>query len=102
MTTTKVLARARLADVEKKSGVQILTELAQGFETKDEYLKYLEGVAMLSFTHALCTVGDHNLKLSDTLKSMNAHGRAVAFLLQQELEIQTRLNKALCGREIAP
>lgn len=91
---------AKLEDVEKKSAIMILTELAASFTDKDTYMRYLEGVAIIAFKDALCTVDEHNLGMSEENKALHAFGRSAAFLLFQENEIQRRLNQVVCGREI--
>lgn len=92
--------KASLKEIEKKSAVKILTELAAGFESKDAYLRHLEGIALIAFKDALCSVDERNMGMSDLNRAEHAFGRSAAFLLIQELEIQRRLNQAVCGREI--
>lgn len=94
------MAKASLKDVAGKSSVQILTEIASSFTNKDEYLRYLEGVAMISFKDALCIVDEKNLNMSELNRAEFAFGRAAAFLMKQELDVQWRLNQIVCGREI--
>lgn len=94
------MARAELKKVAKKSAIQILTELASGFSSVEDYMRYLEGLAIMSFTHALCAIDEQQLGVSEANRADGAYGRSAAFLLNQELEIQRRLNQAVCGREI--
>lgn len=92
------MAKANLKEVEKKSAAKILTELALGFNSKDDYLRHLEKMALVSFADALSLLDERNLGISDTVRAENAFGRAAAFLMIQEMEIQRRLNIAVCGR----
>lgn len=94
------MSKTSLSDVSRKSAVQILTELAASFSSKSEYIRYLEGVAMLAFKDALVLVEEQGLGVSPGNRAEYAYGRAAAFLMIQELEIQRRLNQVVCGREI--
>lgn len=94
------MARTSLLDVKKKSGVQILVELASSFSNREEYLNYMENIAITAFRDALKIVEEKGLEMSEGNRAERAYGRAAAFLVDQEQEIQRRLNIAVCGRVI--
>lgn len=92
--------QARLKDIERKSAIQIVTELAASFTDKQEYLHCLECLALLALKDALCTVNEKRVGVSGINRAEMAFSRSAALLLTQDLEIQKRLNEVVCGREI--
>lgn len=80
--------------------MQFLTEFASTFDNRDDYVQFLEGVALIAFKDALCNVDGHELNISVENQAGSAYGRAAAFLLLMELELNRRTNIAICGREI--